>query len=150
SFNTNLQSCDLSNINSSLTVTNASSLKLLGKHEKWCQNLCLCSTWEDALDYCRERNSDLISISSQMEQDAIAALVNTTNSPNVWLGLRRSRMFGFWFWIDEKPLSYEQWVNGSSSQLPACKRCAVMSQANNFSWIDVSCSEEHTFICRNK
>uniref|UniRef100_A0A8C4STY0 C-type lectin domain-containing protein n=1 Tax=Erpetoichthys calabaricus TaxID=27687 RepID=A0A8C4STY0_ERPCA len=76
------------------------------------------STWEEAMDYCRERNSNLISISSQVEQDAIAALVNTTNSTNVWLGLRQSRLFGFWFWIDEKPLSYEKWVHGPPSQLP--------------------------------
>ncbi|KAG2469438.1 MRC2 protein, partial [Polypterus senegalus] len=76
------------------------------------------STWKDAVDYCRKRNSDLISISSQLEQDAIAALVNTTNSPNVWLGLRQSRMFGFWFWIDEKPLSYDHWQFAAVSKDP--------------------------------
>uniref|UniRef100_A0A8C4SW62 Macrophage mannose receptor 1-like n=1 Tax=Erpetoichthys calabaricus TaxID=27687 RepID=A0A8C4SW62_ERPCA len=108
------------------------------------------STWEEAMDYCRERNSDLISISSQVEQDAIAALVNTTNSPNVWLGLRQSRLFGFWFWIDEKPLSYENWVHGPPSQLPASSPCAAMSQQNNFSWINVSCSDTYSFICRYK
>uniref|UniRef100_A0A8C4STE8 C-type mannose receptor 2-like n=1 Tax=Erpetoichthys calabaricus TaxID=27687 RepID=A0A8C4STE8_ERPCA len=108
------------------------------------------STWEEAMDYCRERNSDLISISSQVEQDAIAALVNTTNSTNVWLGLRQSRLFGFWFWIDEKPLSYENWVHGPPSQLPASSPCAAMSQQNNFSWINVSCSDTYSFICRYK
>uniref|UniRef100_A0A8C4SWI2 C-type lectin domain-containing protein n=1 Tax=Erpetoichthys calabaricus TaxID=27687 RepID=A0A8C4SWI2_ERPCA len=110
----------------------------------------LVSTWEEAMDYCRERNSNLISISSQVEQDAIAALVNTTNSTNVWLGLRQSRLFGFWFWIDEKPLSYEKWVHGPPSQLPASSPCAAMSQQNNFSWINVSCSETYSFICRYK
>uniref|UniRef100_A0A8C4SYD5 C-type lectin domain-containing protein n=1 Tax=Erpetoichthys calabaricus TaxID=27687 RepID=A0A8C4SYD5_ERPCA len=107
-------------------------------------------TWSKAMDYCRERNSNLISISSQVEQDAIAALVNTTNSTNVWLGLRQSRLFGFWFWIDEKPLSYEKWVHGPPSQLPASSPCAAMSQQNNFSWINVSCSETYSFICRYK
>ncbi|XP_039624822.1 macrophage mannose receptor 1-like isoform X2 [Polypterus senegalus] len=106
------------------------------------------STWEDAVDYCREKNSDLISISSKLEQDAIAALVNITGSSSVWLGLRQSRLFGFWFWIDEKPLSYEKWLHGPPSQLPALSSCAVMSQEMNFSWTNVPCSEKYRFICR--
>ncbi|XP_039624819.1 macrophage mannose receptor 1-like [Polypterus senegalus] len=53
------------------------------------------STWEEAVDYCRNKNSNLIRISSEMEQNIIATLVNTTNSSNVWLGLRQSRVFGF-------------------------------------------------------
>uniref|UniRef100_A0A8C4RTS8 C-type lectin domain-containing protein n=1 Tax=Erpetoichthys calabaricus TaxID=27687 RepID=A0A8C4RTS8_ERPCA len=105
------------------------------------------STWEDAVDYCRARNSDLISISSQLEQDAIAALLNNTSSSSVWLGLRQSRLFGFWLWIDEKPLSYEKWVHRPPSQLPASSPCAVMSQEKNFSWTNVSCSEKYRFIC---
>ncbi|XP_039624808.1 macrophage mannose receptor 1-like isoform X2 [Polypterus senegalus] len=104
-------------------------------------------TWEEALDYCIKMGSSLISITSQTEQEALAALLQTTNSSTVWLGLRQSRLFGFWFWVDERPLSYENWANGNHLNLSNSHHCATISKTN-FTWIDVSCSDSHSFICK--
>uniref|UniRef100_A0A8C4RU84 C-type lectin domain-containing protein n=1 Tax=Erpetoichthys calabaricus TaxID=27687 RepID=A0A8C4RU84_ERPCA len=112
-------------------------------------HLFICSTWEEAVDYCRNKNYDLIRISSEMEQNTIATLVNTTNSSSVWLRLRQSRIFGFWFWIDETPLSYQNWTSGFPPQISSSHHCAVISKDNNFLWTSVSCLEKHPFICRS-
>ncbi|XP_051788976.1 macrophage mannose receptor 1-like isoform X3 [Erpetoichthys calabaricus] len=105
-------------------------------------------TWEEALDYCIKVGSSLISITSQTEQEALAALLHTTNSSTIWLGLRQSRLFGFWFWVDERPLSYENWANGNHLNLSNSHHCAATSKTN-FTWIDVSCSDSHSFICKS-
>ncbi|XP_039624806.1 macrophage mannose receptor 1-like [Polypterus senegalus] len=104
-------------------------------------------TWEEAVDYCIKMGSSLISITSQTEQEALAALLQTTNSSTVWLGLRQSRLFGFWFWVDERPLSYENWANGNHLNLSNSHHCATISKTN-LTWIDVSCSDSHSFICK--
>ncbi|XP_058866935.1 macrophage mannose receptor 1-like [Acipenser ruthenus] len=69
-------------------------------------------TWEEAVVHCRAQHRELASIVSEKEQRYATYLSEHANSPLVWIGLRQSRLFGFYFWMNSEPLDYTKWKGG--------------------------------------
>ncbi|KAJ3606801.1 hypothetical protein NHX12_026320, partial [Muraenolepis orangiensis] len=72
--------------------------------------------WSDALLYCRDHYSDLLSISSPEEQEMIQQLVSGASFPltsHLWVGLRRRVLGNSWFWMTGDPFSFTQWQRPS-------------------------------------
>ncbi|XP_030609381.1 FRAS1-related extracellular matrix protein 1-like [Archocentrus centrarchus] len=66
-------------------------------------------TWEEALYYCRENYRDLVSITNPQEQGWVQEKVNNASTPFVWLGLRYTCTLGFWFWVTDEVVEYQNW-----------------------------------------
>ena len=100
-------------------------------------------SWQDAQSYCRERHSDLATISNSRDNNI--ALKSKTNSAenNVWIGLNNNNTQGAWRWSeDSSNVSFCNWnkyePNGNSD-------CVEMTKDG--CWNDKSCNTKLPFIC---
>uniref|UniRef100_H3A5Y0 C-type lectin domain-containing protein n=1 Tax=Latimeria chalumnae TaxID=7897 RepID=H3A5Y0_LATCH len=64
----------------------------------------------------------------------------------VWIGLRRDRLLGFWFWMDDDESEYSNWGDGSKGD-PLSDHCGMIDKEENFTWRFECCSTKLNFIC---
>uniref|UniRef100_A0A672FTK3 C-type lectin domain-containing protein n=2 Tax=Salarias fasciatus TaxID=181472 RepID=A0A672FTK3_SALFA len=104
-------------------------------------------TWEEALEYCREEHSDLISIAS--ETDRLLAQTemqrNDLTEP-VWIGLRS--LADQWLWVDGKTTVFKAWPQGGDEdhQCPTWRRCGALTVEGL--WGNYNCEEKRYFLCK--
>ncbi|KAI4877371.1 hypothetical protein NFI96_033854, partial [Prochilodus magdalenae] len=55
-------------------------------------------TWREALRYCRENHLDLVSVHSEEIQLWVMEVAQKASTEHVWLGLRHTCTFNFWYW----------------------------------------------------
>lgn len=105
-------------------------------------------TWEQAFDYCKANHSRLLQIEDAEDQEAVKQWLSiSTVSEVFWIGLRQSRMFGFWIWSD-KTVVYSNWKNGKIPQMPMSNHCGVIKRDNqSWSWSDENCWLPLPFLC---
>uniref|UniRef100_A0A3P9PZL0 C-type lectin domain-containing protein n=1 Tax=Poecilia reticulata TaxID=8081 RepID=A0A3P9PZL0_POERE len=73
-------------------------------------------TWEDALDHCREKNTDLLSLLSFTEsQMAQGEIQSSAYTEPVWIGLRY--LGNSWMWVNGDPMPYEAWPEGDQDHM---------------------------------
>ncbi|KAK6470040.1 C-type lectin 1-like, partial [Huso huso] len=105
-------------------------------------------TWEEAVVLCRAEHRELASIVSEKEQRYAAHLSKRANSPLVWIGLRQSRLFGFWFWMNSEPLNYTKWKGGVQPPgYPDSIPCVAMTTGSDPHWTEKPCAEKLNFFC---
>ncbi|XP_010865587.1 C-type lectin lectoxin-Lio2 isoform X2 [Esox lucius] len=109
-------------------------------------------TWEQALKYCNDNYTTLLRIESKNDQRVVEQSLRAANVPGpVWIGLRQSRLFGFWVWINGIPLKREDWSNwegGIWPELPLSHQCGAMAtKEGHFEWSDQDCQSSLYFIC---
>ena len=106
-------------------------------------------TWEEALDYCLDNHSGLLQIKDEKDQEDVVEILKTFNVPGpFWIGLRQSRVFGFWIWSDRE-VTYSNWEtysNGQMPELPLSENCGVINKVNS-KWRDENCFHLHPFLC---
>ncbi|XP_053271712.1 snaclec stejaggregin-B subunit beta-1-like [Pleuronectes platessa] len=100
-------------------------------------------TWEEALDYCREKHDDLVSITDQAQQESVQNKVGTARTPFIWLGLRYTCTLNIWFWVNGEVLNYDNW---NSTQSPDCYSAAAMN-TTDYKWVKQMDNETFNFIC---
>uniref|UniRef100_A0A3B4XF78 C-type lectin domain-containing protein n=1 Tax=Seriola lalandi dorsalis TaxID=1841481 RepID=A0A3B4XF78_SERLL len=106
-------------------------------------------TWEDAFDYCADNHKSLLQIEDSEDQKAVEQWLNyTTGDGPFWIGLRQSRVFGFWIWRD-KTVSYSNWMDGRQPEMPISDNCGVINKTD-YKWRDENCWHEHPFICEEE
>lgn len=99
-------------------------------------------TWLEAVQFCREHYTDLVSGLDQFNE--AAAAVNITDKTRI--GLFRDT----WGWSDGSNSSFRNW-NEAGNDNVVCdtpqqqKNCAKLGDDNK--WMSVSCSEKNPFIC---
>ncbi|KAK6469591.1 macrophage mannose receptor 1-like, partial [Huso huso] len=104
-------------------------------------------TWEEAVVHCRAQHRELASIVSEKEQRYAAYLSERANSPLVWIGLRQSRLFGFWFWMNSEPLDYTKWKGGVQPPgYPDSSPCVAMTTETHHHWTEKP-PEKLNFFC---
>ncbi|MGH0180682.1 UNVERIFIED_CONTAM: hypothetical protein FKN15_004335 [Acipenser sinensis] len=101
-------------------------------------------SWVDALQYCRDQGKDLASITSQDLQGTIDGNLTGTEQ-EVWIGLRKCRLFGSWFWMNGDELNYTNWGSNPSSE-PCTK---LQEEEGTFKWVPDCCLSKHSFICQD-
>ncbi|XP_026216871.1 C-type mannose receptor 2-like [Anabas testudineus] len=151
------------NVNSEETCTQELNLKL---YKNKCENCSpmLCSTgtvrikvikenltWEQAFDYCKANHSRLLQIEDAKDQEAVEQWLNISNAGDTfWIGLRQSRLFGFWIWSD-KTVAYNNWKNSTIPQMPMSNNCGVIKKDNQtWSWSDENCFLPFPFLCEEE
>ncbi|KAJ1080258.1 hypothetical protein NDU88_000477 [Pleurodeles waltl] len=109
-------------------------------------------SWSEARNHCISKYTNLASIPVSDIQWAISKLLMYPDSaPGAWIGLRRSRVWGYWYWVDEEPLNFNYWGKGEPNN-PPFERCGMVSRSpgKNFTWEDECCGVRLPFICYSK
>uniref|UniRef100_A0A3B4TSU1 C-type lectin domain-containing protein n=1 Tax=Seriola dumerili TaxID=41447 RepID=A0A3B4TSU1_SERDU len=93
--------------------------------------------WNVSLENCNSTN------------EAVEQWLNHTSGDGpFWIGLRQSRVFGFWIWCD-KTVYYSHWKDGRQPEMPMSDNCGVIDKTD-YTWRDENCWHEHPFICEEE
>ncbi|XP_030635247.1 C-type mannose receptor 2-like [Chanos chanos] len=109
-------------------------------------------TWSEALNYCRERHVDLVSVHSEKIQKWVMEMVEKASTDHVWLGLHYSCTTGSWFWVSGQSLCYQNWAPGNGTGVEECSNGGItgaVESGGNKEWISFSDTERFNFICSN-
>ncbi|XP_067228437.1 C-type mannose receptor 2-like [Chanodichthys erythropterus] len=110
------------------------------------QNLC----WTEAQRYCREKYTDLVTISDTQDQNDIEQVIERGNpgANRVWIGLRSTNT---WIWSLDDSMFYtaneSQYRNWEPEQPQGDGDCAFMNSVGQ--WHDITCTSQMHFICYN-
>ncbi|XP_037389958.1 macrophage mannose receptor 1-like [Pygocentrus nattereri] len=123
--------------------------------------------WTDAQKYCRENFTDLATIESQEEMNALLAVLKRKTG-YFWIGLRQKENVNntcfqgaaagppmtsggnrCWTWSDGSKFSYSKWNSGEPNN-DGTDNCGGLRSANIYRWNDGLCSYTNQFVCYNK
>ena len=104
--------------------------------------------WEDARDYCFEHYDGMLTIMSQEDQNVLEARMKREPglSGHAWVGLRQSRILGFWMWTSDVPVKWHNWEGGRAPEMPLSNNCGAVD-LQGFKWSDQNCLVKRPFIC---
>ncbi|XP_037399055.1 macrophage mannose receptor 1-like isoform X1 [Pygocentrus nattereri] len=112
-------------------------------------------TWTEAQSYCRQRDSDLVTINNMEEMKKLNATLkkhlNNTPSSSVWISLVRGDT-DQWLWsladanFYRKGDTYRNWASGEPNNVGGVENCVVMKKSDG-TWFDDRCSSLYTFVC---
>uniref|UniRef100_I3KUZ5 C-type lectin domain-containing protein n=1 Tax=Oreochromis niloticus TaxID=8128 RepID=I3KUZ5_ORENI len=102
-------------------------------------------TWEEALNYCRQKHHDLVSISNPHQQRWVQERAKNASTPFVWLGLRYSCTLDLWFLINDNRVCYERWASGGKTE--DCSTYVAMTTGGQHKWVSQKKNETFNFMC---
>ncbi|XP_042596721.1 C-type mannose receptor 2-like isoform X1 [Cyprinus carpio] len=107
-------------------------------------------TWTEAVTYCRKHHVDLVSIHSEELQNRTARKATQASTSHVWLGLRYTCSFNFWFWIKNREADcYQNWAPGHGPHgYEECGLSGAMESTGGHQWVGRPESERLNFICQ--
>ncbi|XP_044047656.1 snaclec subunit B-like [Siniperca chuatsi] len=112
----------------------------------YCISIWVKKTWEEALEHCREHQTDLTSLLSETEHLlALSKIQHDNITEQVWIGLRY--LEGRWLWVNGDPLVYQAWPQGGAQdhQCPIWKCCGALTKEGV--WENWDCKEKLNFLC---
>ncbi|KAM8899396.1 macrophage mannose receptor 1-like isoform 2-T2 [Spinachia spinachia] len=102
-------------------------------------------TWEEALDYCREHHRNLASVTSHRLQAWVERRAGQADTAFVWVGLRYTCTLGFWFWVTDEAVEYENW--NSEGKRDECDMSGAVETGAGHKWFKKSARSEFNFLC---
>ena len=109
-------------------------------------------SWEEAMDYCDNRMNTTGLLTIQSENDQIETereLRRRKISGPVWVGLRQSRLFGFWIWNNGLHVgNYSNWKEGSPPEHQISMHCGAIEKVDGqYKWVDKDCRKTYRVLC---
>ncbi|XP_056091632.1 C-type mannose receptor 2-like [Rhinichthys klamathensis goyatoka] len=107
-------------------------------------------TWTEALRYCRQNYTDLVSVHSVQMQRRVMNVVKRASTEAVWLGLRHSCTVGLWFWVSGETVCYQNWAPGNGTGDEDCVsavRSGAVQSGGDQRWISRPEHHKLNFIC---
>ncbi|XP_036452782.1 macrophage mannose receptor 1-like [Colossoma macropomum] len=106
--------------------------------------------WTNAQKYCREKFTDLATIESQEEMEAVKSVLKRT-AGNFWIGLKQKDKNDntSWIWSDGSNCTYRYWSTGEPNN-GGGEMCVQLLQNPEYRWNDAGCQWSHPFICYEK
>ncbi|XP_023201728.1 C-type mannose receptor 2-like [Xiphophorus maculatus] len=99
-------------------------------------------TWLKAQSYCREKHTDLISGTKQLQDGEVKKLMDFTNS-KAYFGLFRDNCR----WSDGNSFSFRHWNNDFNNPESNSGQCVMTVFNDGGRWKNVSCDERKPFFC---
>ncbi|XP_067226355.1 C-type mannose receptor 2-like [Chanodichthys erythropterus] len=109
-------------------------------------------TWPEALRYCRQNHTDLVSVHSEEIQREVMNVVKRASTEAVWLGLHNYCSMNMWLWLNGEVVCYQNWAPGNGTTPENCrleKRKGAVQSGGDQRWISLPESHKLNFICRN-
>ena len=69
----------------------------------------ICSSWEAAQEFCKQRGGYLAVINDAQENDAVFSIVKSSGYKSAYFGYTDAGEEGVWRWVDNDNSSYENW-----------------------------------------
>ncbi|KAK2893073.1 hypothetical protein Q8A67_013061 [Cirrhinus molitorella] len=112
-------------------------------------------SWEKALDYCKNHNKTGGLLRIESEDDHIEMereLKRQEILEPVWVGLRQSRLFGFWIWNNGLRVGpWTNWKEGSAPKHLMSQHCGAIEKVNGqYKWCDKDCRSEFKVLCEGE
>lgn len=105
-------------------------------------------TWIEAMGYCREHHIALVHITTRDIQEKVVKKIKHATSPHVWLGLRYTCEFKFWFWTSSATGCYQDWAPGQGSEgTYGCGVSGAIEATGRQQWVGLPETEKLNFIC---
>lgn len=106
-------------------------------------------TWIEALSYCREHHIDLVHVITKDIQEKVAQKARNATSLHVWLGLRYTCNFNFWFWASSTTGCYLNWAPGQGPEGKYdCGVTGAIEATGRQQWVGLPETEKLNFICQ--
>uniref|UniRef100_A0A672GU23 Uncharacterized protein n=1 Tax=Salarias fasciatus TaxID=181472 RepID=A0A672GU23_SALFA len=111
-------------------------------------------TWTDAQRMCKDLFTDLATIESSADADAV---LNPIYAGKAWIGLHDD-LINSWMWslndssfYGEGEDTYRNWFTGQPNNLNGQEYCVQLLSGSPYfgRWIDSTCSLERQFVCFN-
>uniref|UniRef100_A0A3B5Q8F1 C-type lectin domain-containing protein n=1 Tax=Xiphophorus maculatus TaxID=8083 RepID=A0A3B5Q8F1_XIPMA len=101
-------------------------------------------TWTEAQSYCREKHTDLISGTKQLQDEEVKNETSSVgNNTYILIGLFREK----WRWSDGSSFSFRNWTKGFDYQAEYKGQCATTVFGDGGRWKNENCNEKKPFIC---
>uniref|UniRef100_A0A674ETS3 Si:dkey-61f9.1 n=1 Tax=Salmo trutta TaxID=8032 RepID=A0A674ETS3_SALTR len=108
-------------------------------------------SWEQALGYCKNNYHGLLRIETAEDLKVVKQKFNGTDFTGpVWVGLRQSRLFGFWVWTNGLPVGWSNWEGDRQPEQPLSNHCGAMAMEEGYKWSDQDCLSKRFFICEEE
>ncbi|XP_026091247.1 macrophage mannose receptor 1 isoform X2 [Carassius auratus] len=111
-------------------------------------------SWEAALNYCMSypKKDGLLRIQSEDDQREVERELKRQNiTEPVWVGLRKSRLFGFWIWSSGLMVGpWTNWQDGRKDPETSYFCGALEKNNGTYMWSDKDCRLELRFLCEVK
>ncbi|KAK7171198.1 hypothetical protein R3I94_001204 [Phoxinus phoxinus] len=107
-------------------------------------------TWPEAMRYCRQNYTDLVSVHSEEMQRRVMNVVKRASTEAVWLGLRHSCTVGLWFWVSGETVCYQNWAPGNGTGDEDCVsavRSGAVQSGGDQRWTSRPQHDTLNFIC---
>ncbi|KAK7177152.1 hypothetical protein R3I93_001201 [Phoxinus phoxinus] len=107
-------------------------------------------TWPEAMRYCRQNYTDLVSVHSEEMQRRVVNVVKRASTEAVWLGLRHSCTVGLWYWLSGETVSYQNWAPGNGTGDEDCVsavRSGAVQSGGDQRWTSRPQHDTLNFIC---
>lgn len=104
------------------------------------------SSYDEALQDCRDRGGDLVSIHSAEELAQIIEAAGAIGIGDWWIGLSDRAEEGTFRWEDGSPYDFEAWRPGEPNNAVEAENCAVLVGWR--AWNDTDCASTFSYICQ--
>ncbi|KAG1937900.1 macrophage mannose receptor [Pimephales promelas] len=107
-------------------------------------------TWTEALRYCRQNYTDLVSVHSVQMQRRVMNVVKRASTEAVWLGLHNYCSMNMWLWLSGEIVCYQNWAPGNGTTPENCsleKRKGAVQSGGDQRWISLPETRKLNFIC---
>ncbi|XP_068071306.1 CD209 antigen-like protein C isoform X2 [Danio rerio] len=114
--------------------------------------------WFSSRDACVSRGADLVTITSQSEQDFLVSKITESH----WIGLSDLETEGRWVWVNNQTLNetgIQSWFKGNPTQPnnrkkndPSGENCVSQGDIKEelHTWFDSTCKMNQKFICEKR
>ncbi|XP_032439673.1 C-type mannose receptor 2-like [Xiphophorus hellerii] len=98
-------------------------------------------TWQEAQSFCREKHTDLISGTKQLQDGEVKNLMKPNDELHI--GLFRDT----WRWSDGSSFSFRHWNNDFNYKESNSGQCVMTVFNDGGRWKNMNCDERKPFIC---
>ena len=113
----------------------------------------ICSTWEEAEEYCEYLGGHLAVISSKEENDALFRYMRSLELETAYFGYSDATAEGEWHWVNSEKNTYTNWHSGEPNGRTSENYAEFYYQFDDGTWNDgdfdngVTSSDAKAFIC---
>uniref|UniRef100_A0A3Q3H1G7 Macrophage mannose receptor 1-like n=1 Tax=Labrus bergylta TaxID=56723 RepID=A0A3Q3H1G7_9LABR len=107
-------------------------------------------TWTEAQRYCREKFTDLASVSSEQESEQLREATEEHDEDHLWIGLYDD--IDSWRWsleeegyYGEGEAEFRKWHSKVYNNFQGTQTCVLISQDGT--WNDLICTASYQFVC---